>query len=54
MGSLLLCFGDIDHEEGYGERVPPETEEQRKAKMILEMKRSDRAKGSDPKGEKKL
>ena len=54
MGSLLLCFGDVDHEEGYGERVPPETEEQRKAKMILEMKRSDRAKGSDPKGEKKL
>ena len=44
LGSLLICFGDIAYERGYGERVPPETDEQRKAKMLLEMRRADRAK----------
>jgi len=53
MASLLICFGDIENEEGYGERVPPETEDQRKAKMLLEMKRNERAKNADPK-EKKM
>lgn len=53
MASLLICFGDIENEESYGERVPPETEDQRKAKMLLEMKRNERAKNADPK-EKKM
>jgi len=54
LGALLLCFGDIAFESGYGERVPPETDEQRKAKMLLEMRRADRAKQGDGKGDKKL
>ena len=54
LGALLICFGDIEFEVGYGERVPPETDEQRKAKMLLEMKRADRAKQVDPKGDKKI
>ena len=54
LGALLICFGDIDYEEGYGERIPPETEEQRKAKGLLELWRANRAKGGDLKNEKKL
>ena len=51
---MLTCFGDIDYEVGYGERVPPETDDQRKAKMLLDMKRADRAKQGAEKGDKKL
>jgi len=54
LGALLICFGDIEYEEGYGERIPPETEDQRKAKMLLEIKRADRAKQGDGKDNKKL
>ena len=52
MAALLICFGDIENEEGYGERVPPETEDQRKAKMLLEMHKNNRAKNADPKDKK--
>jgi hypothetical protein len=34
MGSILLCFGEIEHELKYGERVPEETEEERRAKAM--------------------
>lgn len=54
MAGILTCFGEIEYEEGYSERVPPETDEQRKAKMILEMRRADRAKANEGKGDKKL
>lgn len=27
LGSLLLCFGDIEHERTWGDRIPPETPE---------------------------
>ena len=33
MGSILLCFGEIEHELRYGERVPDLTEEERRAKV---------------------
>lgn len=52
LGAFLICFGDIELEEGYGERVPPETDDQRKAKMLLDMKRAERAKNADAKGDK--
>jgi len=55
LGPLLICFGDIEMVTGYGDRIPPETDEQRKAKLLLEMRRGERAKTQDPnKGEKKL
>jgi hypothetical protein len=54
LGAILICFGEIEFERGYGERVPPETDEQRKAKMLLELKRAERGKQQDPKGEKKM
>lgn len=52
LSPLLLCFGDIEFENGYGDRVPPETDEQRRAKLLLEMKRAERAKAADTKGDK--
>ena len=34
MGSILLCFGEIEHELRYGERIPPETEDERRTKAM--------------------
>ena len=44
LGAILLCFGTIDHDRNWGERVPPETDEQRKAKMLLEMRKAEQIK----------
>ena len=30
LGNILMCFGEIEHELQYGERVPPETEDERR------------------------
>ena len=30
LGSVLLCFGEIEHIEEYGMRIPKETEEERR------------------------
>lgn len=56
LGASLICFGLIELTEAWGERVPPETDEQRKAKMLLELRRSERekTKAAEVKGEKKL
>jgi len=54
LSAILLCFGDIDYEVAYGERVPPETDEQRKAKGKLELWRANMAKVVGDKGEKSL
>lgn len=37
LGSILLCFGDIEFEHMYGERIPPETEEEKRQRMAAEM-----------------
>jgi hypothetical protein len=34
LGSILICFGEIEYELKYGHRIPPETEEQRRAAII--------------------
>lgn len=44
LGGILQCFGEIDNDNTWGERVPPETDEQRKAKMLLEIKKQDKIK----------
>ena len=44
LGGILQCFGEIDNDNTWGERVPPETDEQRKAKMLLEIKKQDKLK----------
>lgn len=44
LGGILQCFGEIENDNTWGERVPPETDEQRKAKMLLEIKKQDKLK----------
>lgn len=41
LGAILLCFGVIDHDITWGDRVPPETDDQRRAKMLLEIRYAD-------------
>ena len=49
LDGLLKCFGNIDWEFGYGDRIPPETDEQRKARGKLELWRANKSKTSaDP------
>ena len=38
---MLLCFGEIEHDLHYGERVPPETEEEKRARFVAEQKAKD-------------
>lgn len=38
LGAILLCFGEIEHEPRYGERIPEETEEEKRARLVAEMK----------------
>jgi len=38
LGSMLMCFGEIEHELCYGERVPPDNDEEKKLKIVAEMK----------------
>ena len=55
MGSILMCFGQIEYELQYGERIPPETEEEKKARVIAEIKekeRDDARKEAEAAGEK--
>jgi len=42
MGAILLCFGEIEHELKYGERVPEETEDEKRARMVAELKAKER------------
>lgn len=42
MGAILLCFGEIEHELHYGERVPEETEEEKRARYVAEHKAKER------------
>lgn len=41
LGAILLCFGEIEHDLHYGERVPPETDEEKRARMVAELKAKD-------------
>lgn len=38
LGSILMCFGQIEYEMQYGKRIPPETEDEKKARVIAEIK----------------
>jgi len=38
MGAILLCFGEIENEPRYGERIPEETEEEKRTRIVAEMK----------------
>jgi hypothetical protein len=34
LGAILVCFGEIEYELKYGYRIPPETDEQKRAAII--------------------
>lgn len=54
MGAILLCFGEIEHELHYGERVPEETEDDKRARIVVELKikeREDARKEAEENGE---
>lgn len=38
LGAMLMCFGEIEYELQYGERIPPETEEEKRARIVAELK----------------
>lgn len=44
LGSMLMCFGDIEVDKHWGDRPPPETDEQKKAKANLNFKLEERKK----------
>jgi hypothetical protein len=52
LGSLLMCFGDIEVEKGWGDRLPVDTEEQRKAKVLLKITLEERVKVAEEKMKK--
>lgn len=42
LGAILLCFGEIEHELHYGERIPEETEEDKRARIVIDIKLKER------------
>jgi len=53
LGATLICFGEVALDERYGDRVPPETDEQKRAKLKLE-RLLDRKKQDEQKEKKAL
>lgn len=50
----MSCFGDIQFERNWGERIPEDTEEEKRAKQIAKMKEEEDKKTEvDPKKGKK-
>ena len=37
LGAILLCFGEIEHELKYGERIPEDTEDEKRARVVARM-----------------
>ena len=35
---MLLCFGEIEHDLQYGDRVPPDTEDEKRARFVAALK----------------
>jgi hypothetical protein len=44
-----MCFGDIEVDRGWGDRLPLDTEEQRKAKVLLKITLEERQKITEEK-----
>ncbi len=47
LGGMLLAFGDLEVERSWGDRNPPETEDQKRARMLLAIKLDERKKDSE-------
>jgi hypothetical protein len=44
LGAVMRCFGCIEYEDSWGLRQPPETEDQKKARVLLQMELDKQAK----------
>lgn len=42
LGAMLLCFGEIEHEVSYGKRLPPQTEDYKRAVFQHNAKKEER------------
>lgn len=49
---MLICFGDIEIDDGWGDRVPEDTEEQRKNKMLLKIELENKTKEQEERTKK--
>lgn len=38
LGNILRCFGEIEYEPFYGERIPEDTEEEKRIKAVAAIK----------------
>lgn len=47
LGGMLLTFGDIEVDRSWGDRNPPETEEQKRSRLLLQIKIDDRKKDQE-------
>lgn len=52
LGSILLCFGGIGVNRHWGDRPPPETDEQKRSKANLNFLLGERGKVEDEKRKK--
>jgi hypothetical protein len=44
---MLLAFGDLEVERSWGDRNPPETEDQKRARLLLQIKLDERKKDAE-------
>jgi hypothetical protein len=49
---MLLCFGDIEVDKHWADRDPPDTEEQRRARVLLKITLEERKKAEDERKKK--
>lgn len=49
---MLLCFGDIEVDRHWADRDPPDTEEQRRARVLLKITLEERKKAEDERKKK--
>jgi hypothetical protein len=47
LGGMLLAFGDLEVERSWGDRNPPETEDQKRARLLLHIKLDERKKDAE-------
>jgi len=49
---MLICFGDIEVDEGWGDRIPEDTEQMRRDKIILDMELQNKRKEEEERKKK--
>ena len=52
LGSMMICFGDIEVDEGWGNRIPEDTEQMKRDKIILDMELTNKRKEEEDRKKK--